>query len=710
MLARLSRILTSDLRAGSFAAGKTVSTPPPRVEVAGVGVLAFPLQPEQCQRLVAAAELAPYGKGPLTLVDTDVRRSWQLGPDRVAVSGPGWEALLKSLQGLIGEELGVPGAVRIELYKMLVYEPGGFFTRHRDTEKAPQMFATAVVVLPSTHRGGEIVVRHAGRTVTLALRSDDPGTFGLGAFYTDCVHEVLPVTDGYRVVLLLNVLRKGAVTVPDPAGPIADLRTALRAWRTSGGVGPFLYALEHTYTPAELSFAALKGADATRVGALRVAGEAEGMVVAVGMLMVEESGEAEVHDSGRYRRGEPIFFVGDVYESMRVVAGITLPPNTALSWEFHDFEDDEVWPEGALDSSSEDDVEFSEHTGNEGASFERTYHRAVALCWPSERTLDVAMHGGPARALQLIGSLLSDEKERLEEPTGLTASAVAARLITTWRSPLVDDAYGSTTNVGRLLTHLQAIGDADLVLDAVEHIGVRTRLRPELVAGWKAALSLLGSDATSAAEQIVAANISFNLPACAALAPPGSEAVRLILRTLREAGALTVAGAVELLRACSDEQASELAATLAGQPKRFPVDTLLLPVLTQLQGDVRLRSSLGAIVDACRAALDQRLAVVPQRPADMARTNPIACTCAACRKIGAFLGDPVEFVYRYPAREDLRQHVISSLGGADVRTELERKGSPYSLVITKTTRSYDAAMEARSKDLAAREGLAWWGD
>ena len=39
---------------------------------------------------------------------------------------------------------------------------GQFFASHRDTEKAPGMFATlvVVVVLPSTSTGGELLVRH----------------------------------------------------------------------------------------------------------------------------------------------------------------------------------------------------------------------------------------------------------------------------------------------------------------------------------------------------------------------------------------------------------------------------------------------------------------------------------------------------------------------------------------------------------------------
>jgi len=79
---------------------------------------------------------------------------------------------------------------------MLVYEPGDFFAEHRDTEKVDGMFATLVVVLPSAFTGGELVVRHAGRQAILPLQSRDVGAVSWAAFYTDCQHEIWPVTAG----------------------------------------------------------------------------------------------------------------------------------------------------------------------------------------------------------------------------------------------------------------------------------------------------------------------------------------------------------------------------------------------------------------------------------------------------------------------------------------------------------------------------------
>ena len=99
---------------------------------------------------------------------------------------------------------------------MLLYEEGGFFVGHRDTEKVPGMFATLVVGLPSSFAGGELVVRHKGREARLDLQSNDPAEVAFAAFYADCVHEVLPVTEGCRLILVYNLVRRARGQPPEP--------------------------------------------------------------------------------------------------------------------------------------------------------------------------------------------------------------------------------------------------------------------------------------------------------------------------------------------------------------------------------------------------------------------------------------------------------------------------------------------------------------
>jgi hypothetical protein len=140
-------------RPGDFFVEGALETPMPRVEVEGVGLLSFPVPDGQIQQLIEQATRAPYGRGEETILDESVRKVWQLPASRVRIGGKTWDNTFSRLLGTVMDGLGCAEAtVSAELYKLLVYDPGAFFTAHRDTEKAGGMFGTLVVVLPSAHR------------------------------------------------------------------------------------------------------------------------------------------------------------------------------------------------------------------------------------------------------------------------------------------------------------------------------------------------------------------------------------------------------------------------------------------------------------------------------------------------------------------------------------------------------------------------------
>jgi hypothetical protein len=143
--------LSAVQRPGDFYASGTLDMHPLRLDVAGIGPVALPLLPAQAEQLVAVAEQAPYGRGSETLVDTDVRRTWQLDATRVCISGRRWAEDLAQIVRYVAAGLGVAGRVEAELYKLLIYDAGSF------------------VRAPSRHRKGGRYVRDPGRRTALAL-------------------------------------------------------------------------------------------------------------------------------------------------------------------------------------------------------------------------------------------------------------------------------------------------------------------------------------------------------------------------------------------------------------------------------------------------------------------------------------------------------------------------------------------------------------
>jgi hypothetical protein len=205
-LKRLERLLAGVKRAGDFFVRGSLDAPIRRVEIDGVGVLSFPVPASQLEAVIERAHRAPYGRGKRTLIDTSVRNAWRLDAADVRIGGKTWKMTFDQIMSTVVAGLGCPGMnVSATLYKLLVYETGGLFRPHRDTEKSDGMFGTLVLVLPSVHVGGELIVRHGTRDVSVNLSGAEVSELTFAVFYADCEHEVRPITHGGRVCLTYNL-------------------------------------------------------------------------------------------------------------------------------------------------------------------------------------------------------------------------------------------------------------------------------------------------------------------------------------------------------------------------------------------------------------------------------------------------------------------------------------------------------------------------
>jgi predicted 2-oxoglutarate/Fe(II)-dependent dioxygenase YbiX len=422
--AAFAEALSTVRRPSAFHVAGTEQILAPGLTVEGVGPVALPLLPIQAEQLIAAAERAPYGRGADTLTDIGVRRTWQIAPERVRIAGKHWPATIQAIVTRVAEGLGVTDPVEADLYKLLIYDQGSFFVPHRDTEKVPGMFATLVLVLPSVSEGGELIVRHKDQEVSLPLHCPEPSDVAFAAFYADCVHEVRPVTAGYRLVLVYNLVRRGRgrlPSAPDYASQEDEVVTALEQWtealRSPGNGMPendepgsdepekLIFPLEHAYTPAELGFGSLKGADAGIAQVVVAAASRANCDVHLALIAIEESGIAEYNgDYRRSRRGRYSDEVDDEDGDNFEVVEMSDREAIASDWRRPDgdpsplndipVEEAEFSPPLSFDDLEPDEQHFHEATGNEGASYERTYRRAALILWPRERLLAVINQGG----------------------------------------------------------------------------------------------------------------------------------------------------------------------------------------------------------------------------------------------------------------------------------------------------------------------------
>lgn len=143
------------------------------------------------------------------------------------------------------------------------------------------MFGSLVIVLPFTHKGGNLLLRHRGREFdfdgSALLQDSSVPSVAYAAFFGDVEHEVLPVESGNRVTVTYNIYFDKDRRPPVPIiqsfidGQLEHpFKTALRTFledESARRLHPFLgFGLNHAY-PVESAIAKegdlnLKGSDA----------------------------------------------------------------------------------------------------------------------------------------------------------------------------------------------------------------------------------------------------------------------------------------------------------------------------------------------------------------------------------------------------------------------------------------------------------------
>lgn len=760
----LAELLSTVQRPGDFFASGRLELLPPRLTVDGVGQIALPLLPVQAEQLIALAERAPYGRGATTIVDTSVRRTWQIGPDRVRLDGKHWQATLDKAVALAAEGLGVDEPVSAELYKLLIYDKGSFFVSHRDTEKAPGMFATLVLALPSLSSGGELVVRHKERGARLDLANDDPSEMAFAAFYADCVHEVLPITAGCRATLIYNLVRKSKGTALGPPSyerETARAKALLEEWGKSktasedGVPEKVVYPLEHAYTLAELDFANLKGVDAAVAALLKSAAPQAGCDLHLALLSIEESGSAEYTGSYRSRYSghdddDDEFEVGEVIDRSELLTEWRRTDGEPIALGGIPIEEGEISPPDALDDMQPDEEHFHEATGNEGASFERTYRRAALVLWPSKRRLAVINQAGPAATLPYLESLAArwiDDGAPQDSVLWTEAHELSGHMLDTW--PKVDW-YGvggdkddessdrradhEPSQLARLLAALTMFRDEKRITAALALLTARRGHDKSDNAAILRAVALFPPErAARMIEAVIASHTSNAVAPCCALlraaiegpfaaepkhlaaaakgliaSLPGDPALAPVDQWGRRhhvtPGASVVADLVRIAEPVDAELARRLAAHLPAWPKTYGVDRALVPALKRLLegGARRSGAAMTGLLGACLAHLETRAAEPLEAPQNWSRASDIRCSCEHCTALGRFLASPSTETWTLKAAQQFRSHVEGEIktARADLDVRTERRGSPHSLVCRKNSASYEWRVAQRRQDLA----------
>jgi hypothetical protein len=466
---KLLEVVESIDRPAEFCTSGQFPSTLPGLVVNGLGDIGLPLSAAEAKRLIKVCKQAPYGKGTETVVDTKVRKVWELDPDFFSLENPKWETTLDSVLRDVECRLGLPKqSLAASLYKLLVYEKGSFFLPHRDGEKLDRMVATLVINLPSKHTGGELVVFHQGQQEVIAMPEAASGLEAdYAAFYADCQHEVKPLLSGYRLCLTYNLVlskprSKISTTAPDFEDTSERIAAVLSDWETkSNKQAPapkkLAVMLEHRYTQSGLSIDKLKGVDLAKAKVLFDVAEKADCDAYLALVTLWQSGAAEGgydnygYGSRRRRRywdddededDEDSDFDSSSGHTMGEIFDYSLSANhwsnrqgKKVAFGRIPLEESEIVPKDALTETEPSREDFEGYTGNAGMTLERWYHRAAIVLWPRDHQFQVWCEAGTDAAIAGLNQMIANVKKskKGQEERRAACQTFAEQIIETWQ-------------------------------------------------------------------------------------------------------------------------------------------------------------------------------------------------------------------------------------------------------------------------------------
>ena len=377
----------------------------PEMKIKYVDEIVFPLNKIQLQEIIKVANKAPFGKGSETILDENVRNCWEIDASEIMFEGNNWSKTLEKIIHQIQPDLGIEGKkIEAHLYKLLIYEEGNFFLPHKDSEKEKGMFGTLIIGLPSKHTGGEIIIKHEkSEKVISFVEATANNNFPYIAFYADCDHEIKPITSGYRVCLVYNLIdlqENSSIKLYSLQQEIETINSILTNQKEKQEK-PYIYLLGHQYTPANFSLEQLKLHDRPKAEVLLQAAENTNYYAKLALVTSYQSGSLEMdYDDYSYGRRRGRYYdnyeneidvdnaeMGEVYDEY-----ITIDhwENSAVPFLGNiDVNEEDLIHNLQLNEGEPTEKEAEGYTGNAGMEMMYWYHYGAVVFWKKENHLNI---------------------------------------------------------------------------------------------------------------------------------------------------------------------------------------------------------------------------------------------------------------------------------------------------------------------------------
>lgn len=619
----------------------------------------------------------------------------------------------------IKTDLGLEGyTVAAHLYKLLIYEEGGFFLPHKDSEKEKGMFGTLIIGLPSQHTGGELVIRFEGaEEVADFAKKTASHTINYAAFYADCDHEVKPLSSGYRVCLAYNLIQEKAGKKIEPqslqhhAARLAEIFVKHQAKKNPQ---PYIVLLGHQYTPENFSADGLKLNDRAKAEALLLAAKQAGYYGKLCLVTSYLSGAPAYSGYGDDEEDEDAEMVEVYDDSLSIEHWLEneLPALNKVS-----FEEKDLITSFALNEDEPIVKESTGYMGNYGPDLMHWYHYGAVMIWSPQVNAQLLLSQDTATMLNWIDYFNHTQQISKEEITA--AEVILSTGLSSKGHYREEEKENFNAVAGWLITRNKKTFLSGLSPERLQFFFTKID-----VAHWVKLFQFLPAENTTEVFKTIATAITLpvleKLPAVINALAANSDLQHFAKKqmvllpdyfkalydiTQERINAATLADLFVIAQNLSPAKAwtTEIAELLTANLQRQYVHSKLAPQLLLVKEKSELTDKL---LHSCRQYLQQLASNEPQPPANWSRSLPDTTdNKKEWKLLKNFLESPDEKIFDYRKNQNERSALESAIKNAvvDLKTETIRKGSPHTLRITKTLDDYQRQMKDWKADVVLLE-------
>jgi hypothetical protein len=720
---KIKSVLNEIPSSGSFCSNHEGKFVFPGLELDGLGELSYPINEIQVKSIIEIAHKAHFGKGFETVFDENVRSAWEIDANKIKFNGTQWDSFLKSALQAIKPDLGIEKyEVSAHLYKMLIYEKGDFFLAHKDTEKEKGMFGTLIIGLPSKYKGGELFVRFDGKEETVNFSDASANNkIPYVAFYADCDHEIKPITEGYRVCLVYNLVQKNTeneIQLESLKTYVNKLKNILISEENDTFLSPKIVLLGHQYTPENFSKDSLKLDDRVKAEVILNAAEESGYYAKMCLVTSCVQGAPEVgsYDWGYDEDdGDEDSMMGEVYDEWIDIKNWSENEETPALRKL-DVEEEDLIATFNLTDGEPILKDYEGYMGNYGPDLTHWYHYAAIVIWPKKHHLELLLKQSVENQLEWLEYYNKKRKSLNAEEI-----AVCEKIV---NSELTVNHFRNSNPIPYNAVIDWYIGYDDVA--CFNKLGYRSLLSlfskidefhwVQLIEKYPSAdLSFVFSTAGKTND---ITNVSHILSILNTLSESSQDNSSFIQEQLQQLPSYFT----EIISLAGNNIAlvnNSSLANLLQTEERFPqsevwkndIINLLCQhkdrkfinfVLIQTLMKSKIKTSfLTSLMDFCEVNLSDRVQNKPQAPSNWTRILIDDSYNKKCWNIlKDFLASPDQEIFDYRKNQQERTEMENAIRNTevDLKTETIKIGSPHTLRITKTQASFEKKLKEWKED------------